>query len=150
MRSIGFTGTQDGMTQIQKELIRLRAEAVLFSYSDVVFHHGCCIGSDEEFHEILRSLSQEVVIHGHPGDLPAKTSYVVDDCDILDARSPNLMRNGVLVTKSHELWSTPGGFSEEMRSGTWATIRIAKKIKAPMDIIYPDGQITSLNERKPE
>jgi hypothetical protein len=37
--------------------------------------------------------------------------------------------------------ATPRGFKEELRSGTWATIRYTIKMKKLLTIIWPDGTI---------
>jgi len=41
----------------------------------------------------------------------------------------------------------PKGKVEEWRgSGTWATIRYARKVGKPVTIIYPDGEIQEENQ----
>jgi hypothetical protein len=41
--------------------------------------------------------------------------------------------------------SAPAGISEELRSGTWTTIRYTRKMKIPLSIVWPDGYITHEN-----
>lgn len=55
-------------------------------------------------------------------------------------------RNHDIVDATEWLIATPKKF-EEIRSGTWATVRYAKKVKKPVTIIWPDG---SIEEWKPQ
>ena len=62
MLKIGFTGTRHGMTKNQeKELEKLvKAKEIQ------EFHHGMCIGSDEQAHFIVSSHKPKIKIVGHP------------------------------------------------------------------------------------
>jgi hypothetical protein len=133
---IGFTGTQQGMTNRQYEkVIELLAEPIFYKEA----HHGDCIGSDQEFHNIIRKYSPDTLIHGHP---PIKT-YKRAFCqfDVLYQAEDYLPRNHSIVDRTDKLIATPKDFVEELRSGTWATIRYAKKMCKPILIVYPDGSI---------
>ena len=52
---------------------------------------------------------------------------------------PPLVRNHKIVGAVHLLIATPKTDKEELRSGTWATIRYAKKVRLSTCIVYPDG-----------
>jgi len=52
-----------------------------------------------------------------------------------------LARNHFIVAYSEELVAAPKSNKEELRSGTWATIRYARKRKRMVTIIYPDGSL---------
>ena len=54
-----------------------------------------------------------------------------------------LARNRIIVSTSDEMLALPGEMTEQRRSGTWATIRFARKHGTPMKIIYPDGSMGS-------
>ena len=41
------------------------------------------------------------------------------------------------------LSATPGGFKEELRSGTWACVRYARKADRPVHIVWPDGKVNA-------
>ena len=50
-----------------------------------------------------------------------------------------LVRNHDIVDVCDVLVATPGQKEEQIRSGTWATIRYARKIRKQIIIVYPDG-----------
>lgn len=124
---IGFTGTQFGLSTRQKSEVRLallNAKA-LHILDTLEFHHGGCVGSDEEAAEIARELGFWVV--AHPPIITTKMSkqlYLNDE-----VRDPEdyLDRNHNIVDECDELIATPKQEDEVLRSGTWATIRYAKK-----------------------
>lgn len=37
--------------------------------------------------------------------------------------------------------ATPSSKEEELRSGTWSTVRYARKLRRPVTLIYPDGSV---------
>jgi len=55
---IGFTGTQRGMTDAQKNTLRKMVP------NDAELHHGDCVGTDAEAHDIFRFYGLRCV--GHP------------------------------------------------------------------------------------
>lgn len=57
---------------------------------------------------------------------------------------PYLARNCVIVDEADILLACPKG-PEEQRSGTWATVRYARKQNKRIVIVYPDGTITTEN-----
>lgn len=66
---VGFTGTQLGMTGFQiEELTKL-----LMATTITQFHHGDCIGADEQAHEIAKALGIPVAIH--PPINPSKRAF---------------------------------------------------------------------------
>jgi len=52
-----------------------------------------------------------------------------------------LDRNTDIVKHSHILIGCPSTLNEVLRSGTWATIRRARRIKTPCILIFPDGSL---------
>jgi hypothetical protein len=52
-----------------------------------------------------------------------------------------LDRNHDIVDSSDLLIAVSESTVEVLRSGTWATIRYAKKLRKPIKIIYPDGKV---------
>lgn len=135
MTSLGFTGTQDGMTSEQgTEVLNL-----LYRYTPLQVHHGDCVGADEEFHAL--ALLVGAVIHNHPPTNPIKRAFCGGD--IKYPPRPYLERNQDIVSMSDVLVATPKEFTEKQRgSGTWATIRYARKKGIPIHIVYPDGKIS--------
>lgn len=134
---LGFTGTQDGMTQWQSQFVFNE----MMDLAPTEAHHGCCVGADAEFHDILGY--SQAKVHGHP---PIKTDKMADcSCDVMHEPKDYLVRNHDIVDASEWLIAAPKG-PEEMRSGTWATVRYARKQKRPISIVWPDGRITREGE----
>lgn len=100
-------------------------------------HHGDCIEADAEAHEIARALGWHIV--GHPPTNPHKRAF----CQFDEARppAPYLVRNRHIVNETTALLATPRSFAEVIRSGTWATIRYARKLGRPVIVIYPNGSV---------
>ena len=140
MSVVGFTGTQRGVTPAQ---FRRLCEA-LGAWPRGEFHHGDCVGADASAHDIACALGYRVVIHPPTND--SKRAYCAGAAVVLPPRG-YLLRNGDIVDASEVMVATPGELSEQLRSGTWATIRRARRAERPMIIIYPDG--TTMRERWP-
>ena len=141
---IGFTGTQDGMTPQQKQ----KFEALLNYYKCQEFHAGDCVGADSEAHDIALNKASKIVIH--PPNYANKRAF----CDKKTKNGVDLQvlpekwyidRNHDIVDFCETMLATPREYSEQIRSGTWATIRYAKKIKKPLVVIFPDGTLKSYN-----
>jgi hypothetical protein len=104
------------------------------------FHHGCCVGADATAALITSEEVLDVDIHAHPGDLVALTD--ADALRLSDVRhrpQANLVRNKAIVNACDVLVACPKG-PEEIRSGTWSTVRYAVKQGKPVTIIWPDGK----------
>lgn len=133
MLRVGFTGTQRGMTRSQRFLIY---NLLTSHYGE--FHHGDCIGSDAQAHDLAAEVGFQVIIH--PPENPAKRAWKKSR-QILPPR-PYLDRNHDIVDSSAILLATPGEMHQEQRSGTWATIRYARKSNKKTIILFPDGTMT--------
>lgn len=131
---IGFTGTREGMTSMQRNTL----PALLFRLRLTNARHGDCIGADKQFHVIIRARFQEAKIHGHPGpDSPLRAHCQFDTCA---EPKEYLKRNMDIVQFSDALVAVPKEEKEIQRSGTWATFRYAKSIGRLAILIYPDGE----------
>ncbi len=53
-----------------------------------------------------------------------------------------MVRDKDIVNPAERMIAAPAGTTEELRSGTWATIRYARKKKVPLSIVWPDGTIS--------
>lgn len=132
--SVGFTGTQNGVTQAQEIALRY-----LFSELKIDWlHHGDCIGADAKAHEIALSLGTFIVIH--PPINNVKRAYCKEYTRIM-SELPYLVRNKRIVDFNPILVAAPSG-PEKLRSGTWSTVRYARKRKRNIYIVWPDGSIT--------
>lgn len=133
MLHIGFTGTRKGMTHEQTKKVR----KYFVQLHPFCLHHGDCIGADDEANSIARGLFNNSIIH--PPVDPKYRAYCPSDKSWEPKRY--IVRNHDIVDESDILVATPKQKRETRRSGTWATIRYARKqehIKA-IYIIYPDG-----------
>lgn len=126
-RHIGFTGTREGMSEFQKERFR-NIIRVAVSLGGVVFHHGDCVGADAEAHEIAQSENVTAIII-HPPTIDSHRAF----CGMGESNVtwfppfPYLKRDKMIVDNTKILIAAPKSDIEELRSGTWATIRHARK-----------------------
>lgn len=133
IKHVAFTGSRSGMTPEQRGglLVVLRE---LRAYGANVFRHGCCIGSDRQAHDVAKMLNYE--IHGYPGD-PGQFRWAQqhqEEFELINEPMYYLDRNRQMVNESDVLVATPESH-EVIRSGTWATIRYARKDKKKRLII---------------
>lgn len=138
-RIVGFTGTQKGMTAAQLHNV----EAQLRAWRGQVLYgvHGACVGADDQFDQMLVALGLPRVIR------PCTITHMRVPCErqgivlkLYDA-APPLDRNKDIVYESDIVLVTPKTMEEELRSGTWATFRYARKLKRHTMIFWPDGSI---------
>lgn len=136
---IGFTGTRSGLTEAQRDSLRAVLEPL---QQGLELHHGDCVGADAEVHAI--ALAQDGLVVKHPAsNVGESRAYCVGGLEL--PAQPPLERNHTIVNCTDALIACPRGQTEELRSGTWATVRYARKLGRPVVIIYPDGTIE--NER---
>ena len=146
---IGFTGTQEGMTGEQcSVLASILLQELRKDWSNE-FHHGCCIGADWQAHRIVRSLfitfrelrgwENNIIIHP-PKDESRKADIIDNFGIIFKEPKPYLQRNKDIVDETDLLIACPNTKKEVLRSGTWSTVRYARKRKKEVLIIYPDGK----------
>lgn len=110
--------------------------------SAICFNHGDCIGVDKQFHDLVRSFKPEGKIIGHPPDNSFKRAFCKFDAE--RESKPYLVRNKNIVDESTLLLVIPKEMAEQLRSGTWATYRYAKKQNKPIILIYPNGKYQQL------
>ena len=120
----GFTGTRNGLNENQKcQIIKL-----LNDNNITEAHHGDCIGADTDFHNLCQSKNIKIIIH--PPNINKLRSFSKSN-DILKPK-PFLDRNKDIVNDCDILIACPENDQETLRSGTWSTIRYAKKINKPI------------------
>jgi len=132
---VGFTGTQQGMTPPQHNAVASLLDVLCRDGGHV--HHGDCVGADAQFHDLARDRGFRVEVH------PPKnmSKRAMCDPDILWPAYEYLERNQHIVDCVGTLIAAPKEHSEVMRSGTWATVRRARKKGISVFIVYPDGRI---------
>jgi len=134
---VGFTGTQNDLTVAQFDLLLL----VMQELDDMTeAHHGDCIGADATFSEVVDSMYPNTIVHIHPPVVSSKRA----NCRYDESSEPfsYLTRNKHIVDATDMLIACPRTKEEELRSGTWATIRYARKTGKPIAIIWNDGKYT--------
>lgn len=125
-RAIGFTGSRLGMSPEQKRRLR----HLLIIHEATELHHGDCYGADVEAHEIARQLGLRVVVH------PPTAKGLRAHCEGDEIRHdlPFLARNHMIVRETQFLIAAPSG-AEQLRSGTWATIRYCRLRHKPHEVM---------------
>lgn len=136
----GFTGTRripsaSDDLKIVRSLVAARLQ--VFSHLEDELVIGCCVGMDEIVGEVGREMGFRV-----HGVLPAVMSQVFsrwrEICTTHEfmAHSTNYMdRNQYIVNISIDLTAFPYNSTEEIRSGTWSTVRRARSKGIPVVIL---------------
>lgn len=145
--NIGFTGTREGMTEDQLERFSILIHESLGGYAKdgLTLYHGMCKGADEQAHyNFMLCINWGVI--GFPSNVPntqmnrRPIAVKFDNWDgfskVYKPQDP-LERNKLIVEHCDVLIATPKSRQEERRSGTWSTIRYARKLKKPVYIIWP-------------
>jgi len=135
MLKIGFMGTRHGMSKDQKLELGKLARGKDFKE----FHHGMCEGSDEQAHQIIEDNAPKVKIIGHPPK--AMKTAVSVSCDKIMDVDTFAKRNKNIVDATDYLVATPDA-KERAGSGTWKTIRYARKQGKRIYVIHKNGRVT--------
>jgi hypothetical protein len=129
-RHVGFTGSRD------KDMPERQAQAVLeFMAGFVCLHHGDCLGRDAHAHRLARQIGMLVEIH--PPIYRTMRAFCAADYTNTPRRF--LTRDRNIVDATEALIAAPKGFEEQLRSGTWATVRYAKQLGKRVIVVFPDG-----------
>jgi hypothetical protein len=134
---VGFAGPREGLLSVQHESLRRIAAKLSLS----VFVHGGSYGSDTLAHYAFRSAHPTIPIIVMPAtkDNGSIVTAPYGDLNIiLQPRGP-LERNDMIVTVITGLVAAPKMMTEELRGGTWYTIRRARKKGVPILFVWPDG-----------
>jgi len=134
MLKVGFMGTRHGMSKKQKVELENFVKAKEFDE----FHHGMCEGSDEQAHHIVEDAHKAKII-GHPPK--AMKTAVSVSCDTIMDVDTFAKRNKNIVDATDYLIATPDA-KERAGSGTWKTVRYARKQGKRIYIIHKNGRVT--------
>lgn len=136
---VGFTGTRNGMSQSQQDVFRV----LLSSLKATEFHHGDCVGADNEAANIAHDLN--IAIAMHP---PLNTSLVAGNPYVTKTFPAKgyLARNRDIVDEIDVLIGVPKERDRQSTGGTWYTIDYAKSKEKIVFIIFPDGKVTKYEE----
>jgi hypothetical protein len=143
MKAYGFTGSRHWLTKSQqKALVKIlgaRRPHPEDPDDSRTFHHGDCVGADAWACEHAASTMGFLTV-AHPPIKPRWRAFT--DSDVILPPKGYLERNDDIVEACEELIACPK--REEIlqpRSGTWYTIRQARKQGRSIVIIHPSGRI---------
>ena len=143
-KHIGFTGTQVGMNNSQKDTFLSIVKYFIKHNKISNYHHGDCVGADKDSHEIISNLVG-INIWIHPPIIETKRAFC-KPYHHMHEQKDYIARNHDIVNSSCLMIATPKEKEEQLRSGTWATIRYATKKKIPVIIIHKNGDIVIINK----
>jgi hypothetical protein len=137
-KKLGFTGTNRGMWPEQKtELEALLKKLKEEGFDE--FHHGLCIGADEQAAILAKSIGYRVVAHPglakDPANLKYRSEWTGSD-ETLEAK-PFIERDHDIVDVTERMVATPLTREEQLRSGTWTTVRYARTQNRLIDLVLP-------------
>lgn len=130
----GFTGTLRGMTNPQHE----KVQEIVRRVRPGRVHHGMAPGADTQFHRLAVDL--QIPICGHPADQTKLFLFNTYEFSHIYPPYPPLVRNHHIVDEVSVLIAAPHQANEVLRSGTWATVRYARKECVTTILVSPDGQ----------
>ena len=123
MKHIGFTGTRDMLPEERYNSLTDYLKKCLLT-EGAYLHHGDCIGSDAMAHMIATTLGYK--IHIHPPINESARAFC--NGDVMHKAKDYLDRNKDIVNVSDLLIAMPKNPKmEELKSGTWSTVRYAKR-----------------------
>lgn len=127
---IGFTGTRHGMTDRQ----RASLATLLRQHHATVLHHGCCVGADAQAHRL--ALRMRIQLHRHP---PLDARYLDHTLTQGAAEEPldYHARNHAIVDACSLLIAAPQSSEERLYSGTWSTVRYARRQHCAIKVLAP-------------
>lgn len=135
---LSFTGTRKGMTPRQHSIVK----QILEEFEPTQVCHGGCKGADTEFHELCVYFSIPL-IEVWPSNLPhtqgvLKSPGVSSKCLVIyKPPQPPLDRNWDIIREADLVVACPDTAVENLRSGTWATVRYADQLDKTIKVIKP-------------
>lgn len=142
---VGVTGTSKGPTEPQKATF-LKIVRSWVKGLPATFHDGDCIGVDDWAHCVAFHVwTPSLMLVGHPPNKPDKRAFNAFDVE----RRPKkyLARDDDIAKEVDILIAIPHEWSEITYSGTWATVRYARRRKKIIIIIWPDGTVRVEDKR---
>lgn len=138
---VGFSGSREGMTDIQRRQVDLLLMSYVMTPFPVEFHHGDCTGSDFQAHQIARRIGYHIVVH------PPTNDYYRAFCDGDEIREPKPygVRDKDIVDETELLIATPRASSR----GTWKTVGFARSAHKQYIVVNPDGSWDWREAREP-
>lgn len=147
---LGFTGTRNGMTPEQRSAFK----SLLAGLPSVLeFHHGDCRGADMDACCLYLAYAQQfddetferATVVVHPPDYDGHRAFCMEKVEyyqlrlVVEKPKPFLDRNRDIVDASELMVACPAESTEQLRGGTWSTVRYARKVGRELVVILPDG-----------
>jgi hypothetical protein len=130
---IGFTGT----SKIAIPEAQLLGVLNQLNLGDEL-HFGDCINADAQVWSLAIRRGIWTIAHP-PADPKLRARCAADE--VREPR-PYIQRNHDIVNECDHLVAAPRTYLEEMRSGTWATVRYAALCGKSLAIVWPNGATT--------
>jgi predicted Rossmann fold nucleotide-binding protein DprA/Smf involved in DNA uptake len=111
--------------------------------SPAEFHHGQCVGADAEAHAIALELGvPSIIVHpADDADLRARLSATPSTSSVAYLEpTESLRRNKAIARGVDTLIAAPATAAEQVRSGTWFTIRYARRLGRVEVIVLPPSR----------
>lgn len=139
---LGMTGTRDGMTEAQKTTCL----KLFLEFKPDIYIHGCCQGADQDFHHLIikTTLGKKCPqIEGYPASIWQEQWAADQQFHHLHKGYTYKERDLIIATRSKWFLGFPRGYEEELRSGTWMTLRMRRKLNKSFIIVLPNGTPTT-------
>ena len=145
MTGVAVTGSRYFVERGQDQQKRSFITELRGLYLDGVstLHHGDAVGADAFSHQIAVFLGLGIVVH--PPDNSTHRAFCSTGKIRVLPTKPYLDRNIDLVTGTEALLVLPIQNQEVQRSGTWHTVRVARKMNRSIVIFFPDGRVSREN-----
>lgn len=135
MFRLGVTSTRHGLNANQRKVINYFLSGLYHHHLfEVEVHEGQCVGGDEEISLMARNFGFKII--GHP-PLNTKLMSSFEPDEMLKPKD-YLDRNQNIVETCDVLLAAPLLNLEQQRSGTWTTIRYARKLQKPILYVLPE------------
>ena len=132
---VAVTGTRGGCTQEQKNSLK----SLLHRVAPSTLVHGDCLGVDQEAGVL--AIEEGIRVHLYPSTLSEFRAH--SDGVVIEDPSPPLYRNKRMVDSVQLVLAVPSTYKNVTRSGTWYTVRYARKQGVPVILLYPNGEVLS-------
>ena len=136
---VSFTGTRKGLSPVQRDQFRLLVAGIGLNLRACEWHVGGADGADVQATDIMLQAGatpERMHIHPCPGVTLDKLAAVFGR-DVAERFHwhevfPPLVRNRHMAEVCWLLVAAPETDVEQLRSGTWATVRYARKASKPV------------------
>lgn len=136
---VGVTGTESKVTNEQA----LSLKRLLKHLLPIELHHGDCVGADQLADRFARAFGIPVVIH--PPKNKSRRAFcesrTYGDTRRVYAPLEYLERDRAIARAVEVLIALPDTAIEQLRSGTWATVRYAREYQKKVFVCLPNGLI---------